>query len=523
MEIARWSSVIGILGLLLIGTGFLLPQILPQPSWLILLQQGLALVCLVTYFVLNYRDLTAFSARRSTRLGLSSIFSVVLAGGIAGIVNFLAAQHAPQWDFSETQNFTLTHQTYRILRELPRDVTITVFSYEQSPSYGAFRDLLATYEQESPKIHVAFVDPERQPDLARTYDIHRIDTAVLESGDQRVYVTKPTEAELTNAILRVTRDRKPVIRFVTGHGEPSLTDRERPGFARAKEVLTQQGYDVDAISLTDIAALPDDIAVLGIVDPITPFSAHEQAIVRRYLRRGGRLLLLLGPPTKTHMDPMLAEWGARLGAGIIVDERDRLGRASPTALLIRTFTTHAITKDFTAPVLLPVSRPIDHDPAARPDWEFSPLAHTSPESWAETDLSTAKPVFDPVTDRKGPFVVAAVLTPKSSAETSARPDSSPSASQSAESRTPAMVLVGNATFASNGYLNYPGNTDFFLHLVAWLAGEEELVSIAPKEPAFRPFMPNPEQEQVLLFFQVLFLPAMIIFLGFSIWRKRRRL
>ena len=53
------------------------------------------------------------------------------------------------------------------------------------------------------------------------------------------------------------------------------------------------------------------------------------------------------------------------------------------------------------------------------------------------------------------------------------------------------MIVGNSAFASNGYLNYPGNTDFFLNIVAWLADEGQLVSITPKEPAYRPFVPNP--------------------------------
>ena len=112
-------------------------------------------------------------------------------------------------------------------------------------------------------------------------------------------------------------------------------------------------------------------------------------------------------------------------------------------------------------------------------------------------------------DRKGPFTVAAALSPNTSSD---NPD-----------QDPAIVIVGNAAFASNGYLNYPGNTDFFLHMIAWLANEGQLVSIIPKEPGFRPFIPNPSQEQALLFFQVFFLPLFILFAGFSIWRKRQRL
>jgi ABC-type uncharacterized transport system involved in gliding motility auxiliary subunit len=87
----------------------------------------------------------------------------------------------------------------------------------------------------------------------------------------------------------------------------------------------------------------------------------------------------------------------------------------------------------------------------------------------------------------------------------------------------AVIIVGNTAFATNGYVTYPGNTDFFLKAIAWLAQEEALVSLTPKDPAFHPFIPNPSQEQALVFFQVLFLPLLTLFLGLSVWKRRRSL
>ena len=85
------------------------------------------------------------------------------------------------------------------------------------------------------------------------------------------------------------------------------------------------------------------------------------------------------------------------------------------------------------------------------------------------------------------------------------------------------MVVGNSSFASNAYVNFPGNTDFLLHAIGWLAEERELISITPKEPAFRPFIPNPVQERILLYVQVLFLPSLTFLWGLTVWRKRRRL
>jgi ABC-type uncharacterized transport system involved in gliding motility auxiliary subunit len=509
MELTRLFPTLGIVGGVLAVIGLILPIFLRQAEWIVTVLEVLALLCLGIYLSAHFQSLKAFSARRSTRLGVSSILGFILATAIVVIINFLAARHAPQWDLSETQYFTLAPQTYQVLRELPREVAIKVFAHQGSPAFRAFRDLLMTYSGETSKVSVEFIDPDRQPDLARTYSITRIDTAVLESGEQKIYLTQASEAEMTNALLRVTRDIKKQLVFLTGNGERSLLDQQPPGFIRARDLLKNQGYQVVTSSLSEQDTLPENTEVLILASPQQPLPQEVQTRMTRFVNNGGRLLLLVDPQDTEVLDLFVAQWGISLGRGIVVDERDRLGRGSPTALLIRTFTTHDITEDFTIPILFPVSRYIDFQAEQAPDWKFVSLAKSSPESWAETNLTDIVPKLNTGEDVEGPLTIAGTLTPKTPSE---KPH-----------QDPAIVIVGNSAFASNAYLNYPGNTDFFLKTIAWLANEDQLVSIPPKEPAFRPFVPNPSQEQALLFFQVLFLPGFTLFLGYSVWRRRRRL
>jgi len=110
---------------------------------------------------------------------------------------------------------------------------------------------------------------------------------------------------------------------------------------------------------------------------------------------------------------------------------------------------------------------------------------------------------------QGPLPLAAALTPRQAPEEG--------------KRRAALVVVGNSTFATNAYVNFPGNTDFLLHALGWLAEERELISITPKEPAFRPFVPNPTQERALLYVQVLLIPLVTFVGGMIVWRRRRRL
>ena len=59
--------------------------------------------------------------------------------------------------------------------------------------------------------------------------------------------------------------------------------------------------------------------------------------------------------------------------------------------------------------------------------------------------------------------------------------------------------------------------------MGWLTEERNLISITPKKPPMRPFVPNPAQERTLFYVQVLLLPAIIFFWGIMTWRRRRRL
>ncbi|ALA57604.1 GldG family protein [Nitrospira moscoviensis] len=500
---------LGIIGTVLAAAGLIAYSLRPELLWAVTLAEGLALMCLIAFFVLHFEAVKAFSGRRSTKMGVNTVLMVVLFSAILVIVNFLASRHSIRWDLSENQNFTLAPQTHRVLRTLPHDVKITVFTREKDPGYQAYKERLESYRQASTKLTVEFIDPEKQPKLAQTYGIFRTDTAIFESHGQTIRVTSPSEVELTGALIRISKDTKKRIVFVEGHSERSLEDKERNGLSIAKEALTKQGYDVGTVSLLTETAVPANTSVLVLAGPRRPVTQEEQDRIYDYVEKGGRLLVLVDPDTQTGLEALLTRWGLGLGPGVLVDLQDRLAQGDLTALLVRTFTEHEITQDLTSAVLFPLSRHVTFDEQTGKDWDYVPLARTSPNSWAETNMQGRVVSLNEKEDIKGPLPMAAALAPKNAPE-----EGKP---------RPAVVVVGNSTFATNAFFNFPGNSDFFLHTAGWLAEERDLITIAPKEPALRPFTPNPIQERTLLYVQVIFLPLVTFLTGMMVWRKRRRL
>ncbi len=509
MDMNRRGTWLGASGVALALGGFIAYSLVPDLLWLVTLLAGSGLVLIIVFLVLHFHTLRTFSARRSTRLGLNSLLLVIFVVGILGIVNFLAARHALRWDLSETKHFSLAPQTYRVLRTLSRDVTITVFTQERSPGFSVYRDLLDSYEHASPRVSVTFVDPERQPGLARQYGVSRLDTAVVESGPHTSRVTVASEAELTAALIRVSREGKKRILFLDGHGERQITDTERGGLSLMKDLLQKQGYEVSSLTLLKEAEIPSGTSVLVIAAPRRPVTREEQDRIAEFVKAGGRMLLFLDPETESRLEGLLSRWGLDAGPGVIVDLEDRLAQGDVTGLLVRTFTEHEITQDFTFAVHFPVARHFTFDEQRGAEWDYLPLARTSARSWAEMDPDRRVIRYDAPQDIQGPLAMAVVLTPKQAPLEGAQ--------------RAALVVVGNSSFASNAYINFPGNTDFLLHAIAWLAEERDLISITPKEPAFRLFIPNPIQERLLLYVQVLFLPAMTFLAGMLTWRRRRQL
>src|SRR4030095_5788621 len=130
------------------------------------------------------------------------------------------------------------------------------------------------------------------------------------------------------------------------------------------------------------------------------------------------------------------------------------------------------------------------------DWDFVPLARTSPNSRAVMKATGRIIALDEKADIKGPLPMAAALAPRTPPV-----EGKPHA---------AIVVIGNSTFSSNAFVNFPGNSDFFLHTAAWLAQDRDMIAISPREQSVRPFVPHPIPESTLLYVQVFFLPAVVL-------------
>ena len=82
--------------------------------------------------------------------------------------------------------------------------------------------------------------------------------------------------------------------------------------------------------------------------------------------------------------------------------------------------------------------------------------------------------------------------------------------------------VGVEAFASNQFLGAQGNKDFFLNVVSWLAEEEDLLSVRPKDTKQNPIVLTSAQSNLVLWLPLAILPGAVVICGVMVMARRRR-
>ena len=189
---------------------------------------------------------------RSAVHGTNSLVLVIIFLGILVFINLIAFRHNQQFDFTESGFYTLSPQTKKVIESLPREVRLTAFFQIDSPEKKLFQDRMQSILESSDKINLSFIDPDKNPAITKQYGITTYGTIVLESGKKETKVRDPSEVNLINGILKVTKDEQKVIRFLEGHGEKRVDDFENQGFSTVKGALEKDGFKVEKVPSSSI-------------------------------------------------------------------------------------------------------------------------------------------------------------------------------------------------------------------------------------------------------------------------------
>ena len=497
------------------------------------------LACTLLYGATQWRQVARSFNRRQTRYGTLAGTGLLLVVAIVVGLNYVLARRNVRWDLTAARQYSLSDQTRQVIDSLSAPVRILVFARELE--FPQYEDRLNEYAYQSSQVTVDYIDADRQPSLTRQYEVQNYGTIVFEYEGRVERVQSDAEQDLTNALIKVIEGEQHTVYFLQGHGERELDGSDRTGYSTVSEALGLDNYQVEPLLLAQQGTVPDDATVVVAAGPQTDLLQGEIDALAAYLDGGGKLLVLLDPPVEgTSPDPellvgLLRGWGIDVGTDVVVDASGvgQLFGGDATVPVAANYPFHPITDGFNLLTAFPLARSVSA--VAAPPEGRTPQAfiQTSAQSWAEvdfTELAGGEVAMDEQNgDRPGPVAIGmTVSTPAPAPILPPAPAEAPSSDEDAldtgedppapETR---LAVIGDSDFATNGAAGIQGNRDLFLNTVSWLAQQDTLISIRPREAEDRRITLTADQQRRVFWLAILFIPAAALGTGVYTWWRRR--
>lgn len=494
---------------------------LPALAWLAAL---IALPLALAVAALRFGRLEAGWRAKFHALALP-VLAVAVA---AAAVNAWALRSGWRLDLTSAGVFTIGEQTRAVLATLKQPVAATFFYDSRSKAMTDARALLEQYGHASPLVQVRAIDPMRAPSVARQYQVNFAGTVVFESGGRRITVNGGSENEFTNGLLRAARSAGQRLCFTDGHlesdplsikthdhfegdmghrhshasGGRRLEIHERHGMGMAKDALALLGYTVDKVVLAAGGQPLAGCALAIVASPRRPFLAREVALLQQYLEGGGRALVMLEPEAgDANLAPVLAAYGVTVERAFVRDPRQYYW-TDPQTPAVTAYARHRITRNLGLS-FFPGAAPLFPAAGGPPaDVRVVPLVETSRDSRLEP--------APPDTRKRGPRSLTLMVEATRSM---------PGAPGQPHSR---LVVAGDGDFATNSFFPILGNGQLFLNVVSSLAGELDLIGIAPRHYEQPRLALTNRQVNAVFVLSTVLAPLALLAFGALLWQRRAR-
>jgi len=458
--------------------------------------------------------MTFFRLKASSNMTAAILLILVSAV----VITLLSNRHYFRWDLTASGEHTLSDKTLQALKTIQEPITAKAFVKEPSEEASSVKKLLSAYQYNLKAMSFELVDPDRNPGLTRQYDIRTLNTVILEGFGRSQTVKTPDEENLTNALVRLSKGQTEKVYWVMGHGERPFKSTAPESLATIHQNLSNQNYQFEELNLAQ-KEIPPDAALVVVAAPEKTLFPEEVTSLKRFLNKGGSLLLFLEPYQDGGLKDFLREYGLVISSDMVVDKMSRVMGGDFLLPMIVTYGDHEITRNFRLLSFFSLARTVEVDKnVKKKGLTLTNLAFTSAESWSEMDreaLNQGTARLDGE-DRQGPLSLAVIV------------ELSPQEAKGDESKEEdkitgegKLVVFGDADFASNKFVTLAGNSELITNTMNYLVGRKDLITIPEKARPTDHLMLTRNQGLLLFWIPVVLIPLLVIVLGVVVWRKRR--
>src|SRR5438552_431802 len=126
---------------------------------------------------------TRWLKARQTKYATFAAVYILVISAIILTVNILANRYNKSYDSTANKQYSLSDQSAKILKGLRQDATITY--YGQGRDFRQARQTLDNYGDLSHKVHVEYVDVDKNPTAARENNIDTLGIVILRLGTKK--------------------------------------------------------------------------------------------------------------------------------------------------------------------------------------------------------------------------------------------------------------------------------------------------------------------------------------------------
>ena len=531
------------------------------------------------------------------------VTALAVLGGIIG-VNIIASRFsAARWDLTQDKVYGLSQSSRDTVKNLPDRLTVKAFisSGLQPPlnTYGQYiRDLLDEYAAASGgKLQWEVIDPlapgkdadetrTRRDEYKSKYKIkpitlERMSESKLEIGSDNFLAIAFVYGEQIESIPQVGSTEGLEYRITSLIKKMTAAKRRKIGFASSEGELTpQQGLqwysqvvqDYDEASVTLDKPIGEDVDVLFIVGPKSPFTEKAKWVIDQFLMKGKPVALFvdgmiidsprgmqmpgmeqpkIGRQNDVNLEDLLTKYGLKLHDDLILDRQNAPGPVPVDGqLYLANYPTFVridekginpklgLTSHLNG-LIIPFASSMelvgDLKDGKAAGVTATPIVSSSAESWRQSGFFVFNPQvkLEPAGD-KGPFVLGYALEGKLKSAYPSGPPGTPAGTSPSEpviAESPGVRLV---VFGSSGLFHgenlqpviqhvplYLNNLLFFNQAADWLVHDDSLIALRAKGMGQRPLTIPPEGSANLWrYLCEVGLPFLVILLGIGLWALR---
>ncbi|RBP47797.1 ABC-type uncharacterized transport system involved in gliding motility auxiliary subunit [Roseimicrobium gellanilyticum] len=477
---------------------------------------------------------------RRLSIGVNVLVQLAICLVLFGLVNYLSYRHYWRFDLTPSKDYTLSEATTGYIKELKKDVELTVVFTRDSPIMTDVHTLVEEYRRaKKVRVKVDVVDPardvERAEELKLKHGLPLKGNGVLVRANNRTrFITEEEivirglnrsrenpstdfrgEDAITSAIISLIEGKTRKFYFIAGKGAAKEGGNEL-AWLSLEDLGRQQNFELVPLNLAEVEEIPQDATGVVLIGARYDISAQEMQILQAYWQEKRAALLVLLEPSGT--TPNLTKFLADNG---VAPRNDRVLYAESTPA--------GPKKQFSVQTLFlpdsPISQPftevastlsgqtqslalkLDSADLRAQHIEVKALMQATDKYWGEMFYTETLPVAGEG-DTQPPVYVAASVERGAVSDERLRVDSS------------RMVVVGNASML-DPMTRLGVHQDFIAASLNWMMNRERLIGITMKRKQIFRIQLTEEQRKQIFWVTAIMMPGAVLGLGLLIWSHRR--